>query len=97
LSSTEYGGASVPPFTGMPCSRAYAISSSRPICQPRTGAISLSCGSSAATVDSIRTWSFPLPVHPWAIVSQPVSRAFSTAIFASRGRPNAVNSGYPPP
>jgi hypothetical protein len=29
-------------------------------------------GSSAMTVDSMRTWSLPLPVHPCAIVSQPV-------------------------
>ena len=50
-------------------------------------------GSSVATVASIRTWSLPLPVQPWAIVSQPVSRAFSTASFAISGRPSAVNSG----
>jgi hypothetical protein len=45
----------------------------------------------------MRTWSLPLPVQPWAIVSQPVSRAASTASFAISGRPSAVNSGYPPP
>ena len=93
MSSIEYGGVSVPPFTGMPCSRAYSISSSRPICQPRTGAMIFISGSSAITVDSIRTWSLPLPVQPWAIVSQPLSRAYSTASFAISGRPSAVNSG----
>ena len=33
-----------------------------------------SSGASVATVASIRTWSLPLPVQPWAIVSQPCSR-----------------------
>jgi hypothetical protein len=93
LSSIEYGGASVPPFTGIPCSRAYAISSSRPICQLRTGAMIFMSGASAITVDSMRTWSLPLPVQPCAIVSQPASFAFSTASFAISGRPSAVNSG----
>ena len=50
-------------------------------------------GSSAITVDSMRTWSLPLPVQPWAIVSQPASRAYSTASLAISGRPSAVNSG----
>ena len=45
----------------------------------------------------MRTWSLPLPVQPCAIVSHPVSRAFSTASFAISGRPSAVKSGYPPP
>ena len=89
----EYGATSVPPLTGMPCLRAYAISSSRPIAQERTGAITLSSGASVATVPSIRTWSLPLPVQPWAIVSQPLLRAYSTASFAMSGRPSAVKSG----
>jgi hypothetical protein len=50
-------------------------------------------GSRAITVDSMRTWSFPLPVQPWAIVSHPALRACSTASFAISGRPSAVNSG----
>ena len=45
------------------------------------------------TVDSIRTWSLPLPVQPWAIVSQPVLARYSTASLAISGRPSAVNSG----
>ena len=53
LSSIEYGGASVPPATGMPCSRQYSISSSRPICQLRTGAMTFSSGASVATVASM--------------------------------------------
>ena len=93
LSSIEYGAHSVPPLTGIPCLRAYAISSSRPICHERTGAITLSSGASVATVPSIRTWSLPLPVQPWAIVSQPVLRAYSTASLAISGRPSAVKSG----
>ncbi len=52
-----------------------------------------SSGASVATVASMRTWSLPLPVQPWAIVSQPVLRAYSTAILAISGRPKAVNSG----
>ena len=62
-------------MTGIPCSRAYSTSSSRPICQLRTGAITLSSGARVAIVASILTWSLPLPVQPWATVSQPVSRA----------------------
>ncbi len=77
----------------MPWLRAYSISSSRPICHSRTGAMILSSGASAATVASMRTWSLPLPVQPWATVSQPVSRAASTASLAISGRPSAVNSG----
>ena len=93
MSSIEYGATSVPPLTGMPCLRAYSISSSRPICQPRTGAMTFSSGASVAIVASMRTWSLPLPVQPWAIVSQPVWRAYSTASLAISGRPSAVNSG----
>ena len=37
--------------------------------------MTFSSGASVATVASMRTWSLPLPVQPWAIVSQPVSRA----------------------
>ena len=83
----------MPPLTGMPCWRAYSISASRPICHERTGAITFSSGASVATVASMRTWSLPLPVQPWAIVSQPVLRAYSTASLAIRGRPSAVKSG----
>ena len=93
MSSIEYGETSVPPFTGMPCSRAYSISSSRPICHSRTGAMIPRSGSSVAMVASIRTWSLPLPVQPWAIVSQPCSRAASTASLPISGRPSAVKSG----
>ena len=42
-------------------------------------------GSSVMTVDSILTWSLPLPVQPCAIVSQPVLRAYSTAVRDARG------------
>ena len=77
----------------MPCSRAYSISSSRPIAHSRTGAITRSSGASVAIVPSMRTWSLPFPVQPWAIVSQPERRAYSTASFAISGRPSAVKSG----
>src|SRR5918998_466568 len=50
LSSIEYGALSVPPLTGIPCLRAYAISSSRPIAHERTGAITFSSGASVAHV-----------------------------------------------
>ena len=63
----------------------------------RTGAITRNSGSSAATAASIRTWSFPLPVQPCAIVSHPVRRACSTASFAISGLPSAVNRGYASP
>ena len=46
-----------------------------------------------ATTASMRTWSFPLPVQPWATVSAPCSRATSQAILARSGRPSAVKSG----
>ncbi len=52
-----------------------------------------SSGSTVAMVASIRTWSLPLPVQPWAIVSQPCSRAVWTASLPISGRPSAVNSG----
>jgi hypothetical protein len=55
--------------------------------------MTLSSGASVAIVASIRTWSFPLPVQPWAIVSHPVWRACSTASSEISGRPRAVNSG----
>ena len=93
MSSIEYGATSVPPLTGIPCLRAYAISSSRPIAHERTGAMTLSSGASVATVASMRTWSLPLPVQPWAIVSHPLRRAYSTASLAISGRPIAVKSG----
>ena len=83
----------MPPLTGIPCSRAYAISSSRPIFHSRTGAITLSSGARVEIVASKRTWSLPLPVQPWAIVSQPDSRACATASFAISGLPSAVKSG----
>ena len=52
---------------------------------------------SEATVASSRTWSLPLPVQPWASVSQPVRAASSTPSLAINGRASEVNSGYPPP
>ena len=93
LSSIEYGETSLPPFSGIPWSRAYWSSSSRPILQSRTGASTFSSGFSVAIVASRRTWSLPLPVHPWAIVSQPCSAATSTALAAISGLARAVKSG----
>ena len=57
------------------------------------GAMTFSSGASVATVASIRTWSLPLPVHPWAIVSALNARAASTASLASSGRPRLVKGG----
>src|ERR1700730_17531404 len=78
----------------MPCSRAYSMPSSRFMPHSRTGATTVSSGARAAVATSNRTWSLPLPVHPWAIAVAPSRRATSTIIAAIRGRPSAVASGY---
>ena len=43
---------------------------------------------------SKRTWSLPLPVHPWAIYFAPNLCAASTRCFEIRGRESADTSGY---
>ena len=56
----------------------------------------LQVGASVWNVTSNRTWSFPLPVQPWATAAAPCSRATRTMSWAIRGRPRAVASGYFP-
>jgi hypothetical protein len=55
--------------------------------------MTFSSGARVAIVASMRTWSLPFPVQPWAIVSQRCLRAYSTASLAISGRPSAVNNG----
>ena len=43
---------------------------------------------------SMRTWSLPLPVQPWATAVAPYLCAVSTSFLAISGRPMAVESGY---
>ena len=57
------------------------------------GAIEVSSGEIAATDASKRTWSFPLPVQPWATVSAPSSLAVFARYFAISGRDNAETNG----
>ena len=52
----------------------------------RHGAMTRSWGASAAYVSSKRTWSFPLPVAPWATASAPSLSATSTWARAISGR-----------
>jgi hypothetical protein len=94
FSSTEYVLASEE--MGIPQVRAISSDSSRDRAVSRTGAITSRSGPSAANVVSNRTWSFPLPVHPWATARAPVSRARLTTSAAIRGRANAEMSGYFP-
>ena len=61
--------------------------------QSRTGATMRSSGASACTETSMRTWSFPLPVQPWATAVAPSARATSTSSRAISGRESAVASG----
>ena len=53
-----------------------------------------SVGSRARTPMSMRTWSLPLPVQPWATAVAPYLCAVSTSFLAMSGRPIAVLSGY---
>ena len=60
----------------------------------RAGAMISSVGSRARTPMSMRTWSLPLPVQPWATAVAPYLCAVSTSFLAMSGRPMAVLSGY---
>ena len=60
----------------------------------RTGAITLSSGSSAIMEVSKRTWSLPLPVQPWATHVAPYLWATSTRCLEMSGRERAESSGY---
>ena len=65
-------------LTGMFIASAYSISSRRLIPQSRMGPITFKFGARAATPNSMRTWSLPLPVQPWATAKAPSARAAST-------------------
>ena len=58
-------------------------------------------GAKALMASSKRTWSLPLPVHPWQIASAPSFLAISTSFFAMGGRAKLVPSRclriLPPP
>ena len=56
------------------------------------GAMTSSEGASAAKAISNRTWSFPLPVAPWATAVAPSWSAISTWRRAMTGRARAVPS-----
>ena len=77
----------------MPWVRAYSISSGRVMPHTRAGATTSIEGLSARAETSMRTWSFPLPVQPWAIDPASSISAISTSFRAIRGRPSAVASG----
>ncbi len=70
LSSMEYSFSLVA-STGMSWASAYSIDISRVMPQLRTGARISRSGARARVATSNRTWSLPLPVHPWATASAP--------------------------
>src|ERR1700694_1636114 len=90
--SMEYGLALVT-VIGMPHRSAYSIDCSRVRPQPRTGAMVSRSGARARVDNSKRTWSFPLPVQPWATASAPWARAASTRCLTMIGRDSDEISG----
>ncbi len=60
----------------------------------RAGATTSRSGASERVPTSKRTWSFPLPVQPWATVSAPCLRASATRWRTISGRDSAETSGY---
>jgi len=56
----------------------------------------LRSGASERVPTSKRTWSFPLPVHPWATAVALCVRACSTRWRTMTGRDRAETSGYLP-
>ena len=59
----------------------------------QAGAMTRTPGISARADTSMRTWSLPLPVQPWAMNGVPSMPAISTTFFAMSGRPSAVARG----
>ena len=51
-------------------------------------------GAKALMASSNRTWSFPLPVHPWQMASAPSAKAISTIRLAIMGRAKEVPRRY---
>jgi len=79
--------------TGILCSFAYSISHSRVRFSSRIGATT--SRPAIRKMKSNRSWSFPLPVHPWATVLAFSRRATRTTSSAIRGLASAVPIGYP--
>ena len=93
--SMEYGDFSVW-VIGSLCSLANAISTSRVSDRSRIGLIALRVGSMDEMETSKRTWSLPLPVQPWEMVSAPNWWAARTRCLEISGREMAETSGYTP-
>jgi hypothetical protein len=74
-------------------SSANAIALSRVMPESRTGAVTVMSGARAAMPTSKRTWSLPLPVHPWLMMFAPNFRAASTMCLTIVGRDSAETSG----
>src|SRR3954469_24534855 len=77
-------------------SAANAIAFSRGMASSRIGASTSRSGASTANETSKRTWSLPLPVHPWATVDASTSRATSITSSAMHGRASPDTIGYFP-
>ena len=75
---------------------AYSTQSSRDSPHRRAGAITSRSGARARVPTSKRTWSLPLPVHPWATAPAPCRRASATRCLTITGRDSADTSGYLP-
>ena len=94
--SMEYGCFLVA-TTGISCFAAYSMQSSRDFnSHSRHGAMIFVFGESALIVNSKRTWSFPLPVAPWAMASAPSCAAISTNFLAINGLAKEVPNRYLP-
>ena len=78
---------------GSLCSLAKAISTSRVRDRSRIGLMAFSVGSMEAMETSKRTWSLPLPVQPWEMVSAPNWWAARTRCLEISGREMAETSG----
>src|ERR1035437_4332371 len=81
---------------GMSHLAAYSILSSRVSPHTRAGAMTSRSGANARVPTSKRTWSLPLPVHPWATAEAPCRRASATRWRTMTGRDRAETSGYFP-
>ena len=81
---------------GRLCFSAYSIATSRVRARSRTGEMQSMSGAIEVIATSKRTWSLPLPVHPWATVEAPNWRAALTRCLAITGREIAETSGYLP-
>ena len=95
LSSMEYSFSLVT-VMGISHLSASTTQSSRVRPHTRAGAKIRRSGASERTPTSKRTWSLPLPVHPWATAVAPWRRASATRWRTMTGRDRAETSGYFP-